>query len=64
MPVYEAFVDDGYEAATAKAAKLAAVRKAAGVGFGLDELWIPPGGWARANEEARQILAAAGDPVS
>ena len=38
--------------------------KAAGVGFGLDELWIPPGGWAQANEEARQILAAAGDPVS
>ena len=47
VPVYEAFVDGGYDAATAKAAELAAARKAAGVGFGLDELWIPPGGWAQ-----------------
>lgn len=64
VPVYEAFLADGYEGAQAKAAALAAGRKAAGVGFGLDELWVPPGGWAQANEEARQILAAAGDPVT
>lgn len=64
VPVYEAFLADGYEGAQAKAAALACARKAAGVGFGLDELWVPPGGWAQANEEARQILAAAGDPVA
>ena len=64
VPVYESFMDGGYDAAMAKAAELATVRNAAGAGFGLDELWIPPGGWTQANDEARQILAAAGDPVS
>jgi hypothetical protein len=64
VPVFEAFVDAGYGAAATKAAELAAARNAAGVGFGLDELWIPPGGWDQANEEARQILVTAADPVS
>lgn len=64
VPVYEAFVTGGYESATSTAAQLACARGAAGVGFGLDELWVPSGGWTWANEEARQILAAAGDPVA
>jgi hypothetical protein len=46
VPVYEAFLAGGYEGAQVKAATLAAARKAAGVGFGLDELWVPPGGFS------------------
>lgn len=54
--VYEAFYADGPDAAEQCAAELAAARAAAGVGFGLDELWQPDGGWERANAEAREIL--------
>ena len=64
VPVYEGFRDGGYEGATARATELAQARKRAGVGFGLDELWVPPGGWEVANEEACQILADAGDLVT
>ena len=63
LPVYEAMVAGGPDAAANKAAELAAARGDAGVGFGLDELWQPEDGWAQANREAREILARAGATV-
>lgn len=63
VPVYEAMVAGGPDVAASKAAELAAARGAAGVGFGLDELWQPEDGWAQANREAREILARAGATV-
>jgi hypothetical protein len=56
--VYETYCADGPDAAERRAAELAAARAAAGVGFGLDELWQPEDGWEKANDEAREILAA------
>lgn len=61
LDVFRAMHAEGPDTARARAAELAARRRAADVGFGLDELWIPEGGWARANAEAREILAAAGE---
>ena len=58
VDVYQVFYGDGPEAAELRAAELAASRADAGVGFGLDELWQPEGGWENANAEAREILAA------
>ena len=55
--VYEAMLADGPDAAAGKAAELAAARGAAGVGYGLDELWQPHDGWGRANREAQELLA-------
>ena len=63
VPVYEAMAAGGPDAAASTAAELAAARCAAGVGFGLDELWQPEDGWAQANREAREILARAGATV-
>jgi hypothetical protein len=54
--VYEAFCGEGIAGAERRAAELVAARAAAGIGFGLDELWRPDGGWERANREAREIL--------
>ena len=56
VEVFEAMHADGPEAAQTRAAELAAARSATGVGFGLDELWQPHGGWDLANREAREIL--------
>jgi hypothetical protein len=55
VEVFKAMHADGPDAAKNRAAKLAAHRAAEGVGFGLDELWQPEGGWDRANREAREI---------
>lgn len=63
VPVYEAMVADGPDAAEREAARLAATRRDAGVGFGFDELWQPPGGWAQANRLALEILAPEGATV-
>ena len=59
VQVYEKFYSDGPDAADSCAHGLAAARAAAGVGFGLDELWEPDGGWEQANAEARVILGEA-----
>lgn len=56
--VFEAFRASGPDAAERRAADLTAGRAAAGLGFGLDDLWQPRGGWEQANAEARAILAA------
>jgi hypothetical protein len=56
--VYEAFCGGGVTGAERRAAELAATRAAAGVRFGLDELWQPDSGWKRANAEARDIVSA------
>jgi len=61
LDVFRVMHAEGPDAARARASKLAERRRAAGVGFGLDELWVPAGGWAQANAEAREILAAAGE---
>ena len=60
VPVFEAMVADGPDAASVVAAGLAAARGSAGVGFGLDELWQPRDGWGRANREAQELLALEG----
>jgi len=54
--VYAAFCASGLEGAERRAAELAQARRLAGVGFALDELWQPEGGWGRANVRARTIL--------
>ncbi|MGI8874353.1 MAG: hypothetical protein ACR2KP_08510, partial [Egibacteraceae bacterium] len=59
VQVFQAMHTDGPDAAEHRAHELAAARGAAGVGFGLDELWQPEGGWERANREAREILGDA-----
>lgn len=59
VQVYDTMSADGPDAAERRARELAAARRAAGVPFGLDEIWVPEGGWAKANEEAREILAQA-----
>lgn len=56
--VYRAFCEGGNEAAEAKAEQLTKARAAAGYSFGLDEVYVPDGGWAEANAEARAILEA------
>jgi hypothetical protein len=56
--VYEAMVSGGVKEARARAAALIDERRDVGCGFGLDELWVPEGGWERANEQARYILSA------
>ncbi|MGI8556702.1 MAG: Eco57I restriction-modification methylase domain-containing protein [Solirubrobacteraceae bacterium] len=63
VPVYEAMVADGPDAAECKARELAVARREAGVGFGLDEMWQPADGWAKANHEAQDILEQAGVTV-
>jgi hypothetical protein len=62
VEVAYAMYADGPDAAQARARELAERRRAAGVGFGLDEVYVPEGGWAQANREAREILAD-GPPV-
>ncbi|MCP9491407.1 MAG: hypothetical protein MSC31_16270 [Solirubrobacteraceae bacterium MAG38_C4-C5] len=59
VEVFRAMHAGGPDAAERRAQELAAARGAAGVGFGLDELWQPEGGWERANREAREILGDA-----
>jgi len=54
--VFQAMHSDGLAAAENRAAELAAARSSASVGFGLDELWQPNGGWERANQEAQEII--------
>jgi hypothetical protein len=56
--VYRAFCLDGEDAAEREARALTAERNAAGFDFGLDEVYVPDGGWEAANAEARQILEA------
>ena len=56
IAVYRAHVADGSEEAYAVAERLAEARTQAGDVFGLDDIYIPEGGWERANEEAREIL--------
>ena len=56
--VYEAFHADGGDAAAFGSSELVSARAAAGIDFGLDELWQPDGGWEHANAEARETLAA------
>ena len=56
--VYRAFCEGGLEAAEARADELMKARAAAGHGFGLDEVYVPEGGWEQANAEARAILEA------
>ena len=57
VQVYAAFAAGGQDVAARRATELAAVRAAAGVGFGFDELWQPDGGWKQANAEAREIVS-------
>jgi hypothetical protein len=59
VQVFQTMHIHGPDAAEHRAGELAAARGAAGVGFGLDELWQPEGGWERANREAREILGDA-----
>ncbi len=54
--VFAAMHAGGAQAAEREAARCAAEREAAGIGFGFDELWQPDGGWERANREARAII--------
>lgn len=56
--VYSIYCEAGQEAASAKAKELTTARAAAGFDFGLDEVYVPDGGWELANAEARQILEA------
>lgn len=58
MQVYRAFCDGGRQAAEAKAKEATESRRAAGFGFGLDEVYVPDGGWEQANAEAKRILEA------
>lgn len=63
VPVYDAMIAGGPDAARRKAAELATARAEAGVGFGFDELWQPADGWTKANREAHDILAQTGATV-
>jgi hypothetical protein len=56
--VYQAFRDGGQAAAQKTAEDLTAERHKAGLGFGLDEVYVPDGGWTKANREAQKILEA------
>ena len=58
VEVYQAFSAGGSDAAVIKANELTRARADAGYDFGLDEVYVPDGGWERANAEARKILEA------
>jgi hypothetical protein len=58
VDVYRAYCDGGSEAGEVRAQKVTEARKAAGVGFSLDEVYVPEGGWKNANAEAKRILEA------
>jgi len=58
LQVYSAYCEHGLERSYARADELTRARAAAGCGFGLDEVYVPEGGWALANAEAHQILEA------
>ncbi len=50
---------EGAEQAECEAVRLADRRRAQGLGFGLDEIYVPAGGWENANRDARRILREA-----
>lgn len=60
VEVYRTMCADGPDAAEQFATALVEVRREAGCGFGLDQLWQPAEGWEQANREAREILKEAG----
>ena len=58
VQVYSAFCQEGPKAAAEQAQALTRARADAGWDFGLDEVYVPEGGWDKANAEARRILEA------
>ena len=60
VQVYRSHMTGGPPSALVKAMSLAEARGQAGCGFGFDEVYVPEGGWERANQEARAILDRAG----
>jgi hypothetical protein len=56
VQVFRVMHAEGAEQAEREAYRLAEIRRAQGFGFGLDEIYVPEGGWEKANRDARRIL--------